>query len=352
MVGVRQLYTTIGQHSEFIIMAIINNAHRGSHIPTLLLIDGLLAAFGAKNVGKYFPRSQLLGAAMPESLYMDNKKDEAGNYKVNTHPKKKMGETLDFWSEHGLWDSALLETGEKGYQCSELSASHRNLPKRILDVISQYFYPEGQLRFSLEEFCENDDLPKDFSTFVFAMCFFLYQEESSFLNHNFLTQSKAREIMSGSVRSSSVKLGFNTSEEAGVMNYGHFLGFFEIIGKDSYIVDPTRFLLWYLSDIFKDQTSLSVEVFLDILNRVLPIFDTGPYQEQLPYYLNTKRPSMSFNDGNVLMSSALSLALYRLEKMKLLRLEVRSDSTVRFDLNLPMSVVKQVTHIQFVGEVV
>lgn len=351
MVGVGQLHTTIGQHSEFIIMAIINNANRGSHIPTLLLIDELLAKYSTKNLGKYFPRSQLLGAAMPESLYLRKEKNEAGTYSINTNAKDKMTESLDFWSEYGLWDSTTIENGEKGYQCNDLSATHRNLPKRVLDVISRHYYPDGNLHITLEEFRNNAELSRDFSTFVFAMCFFLHQEESNFQSQNFLTQSKAREMMSGAVQSGDVRITFNKSEEAGVMDYGHLLGFLEVVGKDTYIVDPTRFVMWYLNDIFKGQSALSIQEFLDKLNRILPIFDTGPYQEALPNYLNTKRPSMNFNDGNVLMSSALSLALFRLENMKLLRLEVRSDSTVRFDLNLPTSAVKQVTHIQFVGEV-
>lgn len=332
-------------------MAIINNANRGSHIPTLLLIDELLTKYRTKNLGKYFPLSQLLGVAMPESLYLKNEKDESGKYSINTNAKDKMIESLDFWSEYGLWDSA-VENSEKGYQCSDLTATHRNLPKRVLDVISRHYYPDGDLRITLEEFRNNAELSRDFSTFVFAMCFFLYQEESNLQNQNFLTQSKAREMMSGAVQSGDVRITFNKSEEPGVMDYGHLLGFFEVVGKDTYIVDPTRFVMWYLNDIFEGQSTLSIQEFLDKLNRILPIFDFGPYQEDLPNYLNEKRPSMSFNDGNVLMSSALSLALFRLEKMKLIRLEVRSDSTVRFDLSLPTSKVTQVTHIHFVGEVV
>ncbi|MDO6777384.1 protein DpdG [Shewanella sp. 3_MG-2023] len=332
-------------------MAIINNANRGSHIPTLQLIDELLARYRTKNLGKYFPRSQLLGAAMPESLYLRNEKDDSGTYSINTNAKDKMTESLEFWSEYGLWDSEVDDRSEKGYRSNDLTAIPLNLPKRVLDVISRHYYPDGNLRITLDEFRNNAELSRDFSTFVFAMCFFLYQEESNFQNQNFLTQSKAREMMSGAVQSGDIRITFNKSEEAGVMDYGHLLGFLEVIGKDTYIVDPTRFVMWYLNDIFKNQSALPIQEFLDKLNHILPIFDTGPYQDSLPKYLNTMRPSMNFNDGNVLMSSALSLALFRLENMKLLRLEVRSDSTVRFDLSLPTSAVKQVTHIQFVGEV-
>jgi len=332
-------------------MAIINNANRGSHIPTLLLIDELLLKFNTKQPEEFFPRFKLLGSAMPDSLYIKNEKDEDGTFEVNTNAKDKMRESLDFWTENGLWDYSELESGEKAYQSKWLTSTHINLPKRILDVISNHYFENGQLKFSLEEFYSNDDLSRDFSTFVFAMCFFLYQEESNFQNHNFLTQRSARELMSSSVQQGDIRITFNKAEESGVMEYGHLLGFFEVVGKDNYNVDPTRFVEWYLTEIFNRDTDLSIQEFLDKLNRILPIFDTGPYQKALPNYLNNKRPSVNFNDGSVQMSSALSLALYRLEKKKLIRLEVRSDSAVLFNLNLPTSLTKQVTHIQFYGEV-
>lgn len=333
-------------------MAIINNANRGSHIPTLLLIDEILVKFSTKSPDEYFPRSRLLGITMPDSLYLRKEKDDEGNYIINTNAKDKMTESLDFWSEYGLWKQGFTESGEKGYKCNFLSATHKNLPKRMLDIISKHYYYEGELRIPLSDFLSKTDLSRDFSTFVFAMCFFLYQEESNFKNHNFLTQSKAREMMSGAIQSGEIRVTFNKSEESGVMDYGHLLGFFEIVGKDTYLVDPTRFVMWHLNDLFQGHTDLSIQDFLDRLNLILPIFDTGPYQEELPNYLNTKRPSMNFNDGNTLLSSALSLALFRLEKMNSLRLEVRSDSTARFDLNLPISLVRQVTHIQLVDGVV
>jgi hypothetical protein len=328
-------------------MAIINNANRGSHIPTLLLIDELLIKFNTKNIGKFIPNSKLLGSAMPDFLYLKDTLDEEGNFEVNTNAKEKMRESLDFWADYGLWEMTELEGGEKGYQSSGLKASRKNLPKRILDVISNHYFENDNLKITLNDFYSNADLSRDFSTFVFAMCFFLYQEESNFQNQNFLTQSRARELMSGSVRQGEVRITFNKEEESGVMDYGHLLGFFEMVGKNTYSVDPTRFVKWYLADIFSGETELGIQDFLNKLNKILPIFDTGPYQKMLPEYLNIKRPSLNFNDGNVQMSSALSLALYRLEQMNLIRLEGRSDSTDRFDLNLPISSIRQVTHIQF-----
>ncbi|PKH01371.1 hypothetical protein CXF72_17005 [Psychromonas sp. MB-3u-54] len=329
-------------------MAIINNANRGSHIPTLLLIDELLIKFNTKNIGKFIPNSKLLGSAMPDFLYLKDTLDEEGNFEVNTNAKEKMRESLDFWANYGLWEMTELEGGEKGYQSSGLKASRKNLPKRILDVISNHYFDNGKLKVTLSDFYSSDDLKRDFSTFVFAMCFFLYQEDVTFKNNNFLTKSSAYDLMTGSITQNTKRITFNKSNESsGVINYGHFLGFFEMVGKNTYSVDPTRFVKWYLADIFSGETELGIQDFLNKLNKILPIFDTGPYQKMLPEYLNIKRPSLNFNDGNVQMSSALSLALYRLEQMNLIRLEGRSDSTDRFDLNLPISSIRQVTHIQF-----
>ncbi|MDN3652325.1 protein DpdG [Thalassotalea ponticola] len=329
-------------------MAIINNAHRGSHIPTLILIDELLLKFNTKKPESYLPRSKILGPCMPESLYRKGKNDE---FEINTNAQKKMRESLDFWTEHGLWESTQLPDGEVGYQSNWFTSTKENLPKRILDVISKHFFADKKLKMSLEELYSNDELPKDFSTFIFAICFFLYQEESNFQNQIFLTKSFARQLMSDSVIQGNVKVTFNASEEANVMEYGHLLGFFEVVDKDLYIVDPTRFIQWYLSEVFMEQNELDIQEFLDRLNLILPIFDTGPYQESLPNYLNKKRPVGNLNDGSIQMSSALSLALYRLEKKNLLRLEVRSDSRFRFNLTIPTSVSKQVTHLRRTSEV-
>lgn len=317
-------------------MAIINNANPGSHIPTLLLIDELLNAAKAKKNDAVTSASKILNATMPEALYL------------NPNAKKKMKESLAFWGGYRLWDVSEL-SNEKGYSSVSLFSNYSNLPKRILDLISNEYVQDGELLVPLERYFNDDKLSKDFSIFILAMCFFLYQEEYTFKSNMPFTQKSAYEFMLSSVLPDANRITYNNEESKGVINYGQMLGFIEPVGNDDYIPDPTRFIQWYLEDIFKGCNELTIQEFLNKLNQVLPIFDTGAYQKELPQYLNTKRPELITFNGDIRLSSSMSLALYRLESMNMLYLEARSDSRERFELTLPGSTVKHATNIKFIG---
>lgn len=326
-------------------MAIINNAHSGSHIPTLQLIDELLNNIKSKNSQATTPESKLLGSSMPDALYL--KEDSDGEFKLNQNAQKKMLESLSFWSGYGLWEVSNSEEG-KSYSAKSPLCNASNLPKRIIDIISEQYIKDGYLIISLNDYFKDNDLSKDFSLFVFAMCFFLYQEELTFGKNTPFTVSQAYELMVSSVIPDAARITYNKSNEsAGVINYGHMLGFFEVVSKDTYVADPTRFIHWHLGSIFESKDEMSLQELLDELNNILPIFDTGPYQDDLPQYLNTKRPELVSRTGNVRLSSSMSLALFRLESMNVLRLEARSDSSRRFELTLPKTNITEVTNIRF-----
>lgn len=326
-------------------MAIINNAHPGSHIPTLQLIDELLNNIKLKKSDKKTLESELISSTMPDALYLKQGSD--GDLKLNENAKKKMRESLSFWGKYGLWEVSSSEEG-KAYSAISTLCNSSNLPKRIIDIISKHYIKDGELIISLDDYFKDDDLTKDFSLFVLAVCFFLYQEELTFTKSTSFTVSEAYELMVSSVIPQAAKITYNKSNEsAGVINYGHMLGFLEIVGKDTYIPDPTRFIQWHLDSIFKTESEMSLQEFLDQLNLILPIFDTGAYQNELPQYLNIKRPELVSRVGNIRLSSSMSLALFRLEAMNILRLEARSDSSRRFDLTLPTATITEVTNIRF-----
>ncbi|OLQ88727.1 hypothetical protein BIY21_16045 [Vibrio ponticus] len=334
-------------------MAIINNAHPGSHIPTLQLIDELLNNIKSKKSEATILESKLLSSTMPDALYL--KQDSDGDLKLNENAHKKMRESLSFWGKYGLWEVSTSEEG-KAYSAISPLCNSSNLPKRIIDVISKQYIRDGELIISLYDYVKDDDLSKDFSLFVLAMCFFLYQEELTFVKNKPFTVSEAYELMVSSVTPQAAKITYNRSNEsAGVINYGHMLGFLEIVGKDTYIPDPTRFIQWHLDSIFESESEMSLQEFLDQLNRILPIFDTGSYQTELSNpqqdsaqrYLNTNRPELVSRVGSIRLSSSISLALIRLEAMNVLRLEARSDSSQRFELTLPKATITEVTNIRF-----
>ncbi|MGX9458624.1 protein DpdG [Photobacterium damselae subsp. damselae] len=326
-------------------MAIINNAHPGSHIPTLQLIDELLNNMKSKNSDAKILESKLLSSTMPDALYL--KQDSDGEFKLNENAQKKMRESLSFWGKYGLWEVSTSEEG-KSYSAISPLCNASNLPKRIIDIISKQYIQDGELTISLNDYFKDDDLSKDFSLFALAMCFFLYQEEITFGKNNPFTASGAYELMVSSVIPDAAKITYNKSNEsAGVINYGHLLGLLEVVGKDTYVADPTRFIQWHLGRIFESKDEMSLQELLDELNNILPIFDTGAYQDELPQYLNTKRPELVSRVGNIRLSSSMSLALFRLEAMNILRFEARSDSSRRFELTLPKATITEVTNIRF-----
>lgn len=326
-------------------MAIINNAHPGSHIPTLQLIDELLNNIKSKKSETTILESKLLSSTMPDALYL--KQDSDGDLKLNENAKKKMRESLSFWGKYGLWEVSSSEE-EKAYSAISPLCNSSNLPKRIIDIISKQYIKDGELIISLDDYFKDDDLSKDFSLFVLAMCFFLYQEELTFTKSTSFTVSEAYELMVSSVIPQAARITYNKSNEsAGVINYGYMLGLLEVSGKNTYVTDPTRFIQWHLDSIFDSESEMSLQEFLDQLNRILPIFDTGAYQFELPEYLNVKRPELVSGVGGIRLSSAMSLALFRLEAMNILRLEARSDSSRRFELTLPKSTITEVTNIRF-----
>ncbi|MFA0192576.1 protein DpdG [Vibrio lentus] len=327
-------------------MAIINNAHPGSHIPTLQLIDEMLNSMKSKNSDARILESKLLSSSMPDALYYKEESD--GSFKLNPNAQKKMDQSLSFWGNYGLWEVSKSEQ-EKTYSATSPFCNSSNLPKRIIDVISKQYIQDGELTISLNDYFKDDDLSKDFSLFVLAMCFFLYQEEITFGKNNSFTASGAYELMVSSVIPDATKITYNKSNEsAGVINYGHLLGLLEVVGKDTFLPDPTRFIHWHLDRIFESKEEMSLQELLDELNNILPIFDTGEYQDGLPQYLNTKRPELVSRSGNVRLSSSMSLALFRLESMNVLRLEARSDSSRRFELTLPKTTLTEATNIRFI----
>lgn len=326
-------------------MAIINNAHPGSHIPTLQLVDELLNNIKSKKSETTILESKLLSSTMPDALYL--KQDSDGDLKLNENAQKKMRESLSFWGKYGLWDVSTSEEG-KLYSAISPLCNASNLPKRIIDIISKQYIKDGELIISLDDYFKDDDLSKDFSLFVLAMCFFLYQEELTFVKNNPFTAVEAYELIVNSVIPQAARITFNKSNEsAGVINYGHMLGLLEVSGKNTYVADPTRFIQWHLDGIFESESEMSLQEFLDQLNRILPIFDTGAYQFELPEYLNVKRPELVSRVGGIRLSSAMSLALFRLDAMNILRLEARSDSSRRFELTLPKATITEVTNIRF-----
>ena len=57
------------------------------------------------NNSEFISIDSIISQNSPESLFIDDKKDNEDNFKIKDNPKKKLPETLQFWIKQGLWES-------------------------------------------------------------------------------------------------------------------------------------------------------------------------------------------------------------------------------------------------------
>ncbi|WP_285676578.1 protein DpdG [Halopseudomonas aestusnigri] len=292
-------------------MSMVNNAHPGSSLILLNLIDRVLV-----RRGKPVPRAELLETLRPDLL----PRSETG--------AKRFESNLEFWLEEGLW----LQ-GSEGVILSPLQAGEQSLASRVLELIIKNAVKEP-----------GDAILDGTRTepFFRAMTCLLAQRRYTFMGGESVNSANAAEA----VNSHLPGRGLNESNELSTfLAYGDFLGFLEPFGK-GYIVDPTRAIGPYLERIFDGEAVLAVRVFVERLGKCLPLLDGGRYRILLEPYMADWQPDASHE-----ISAALSHALVRLESLFRLRLEKSSDDSLSMRLLLPSGVQRSVGEIHYRAEV-
>ena len=292
-------------------MSMVNNAHPGSSLILLNLIDRVLV-----RRGKPVPRAELLETLRPDLL----PRSETG--------AKRFESNLEFWLEEGLW----LQ-GSEGVILSPLQAGEQSLASRVLELIIKNAVKEP-----------GDAILDGTRTepFFRAMTCLLAQRRYTFMGGESVNSANAAEA----VNSHLPGRGLNESNElSNFLAYGDFLGFLEPFGK-GYIVDPTRAIGPHLERIFDGEAVLAVRVFVERLGKCLPLLDGGRYRILLEPYMADWQPDASHE-----ISAALSHALVRLESLFRLRLEKSSDDSLSMRLLLPSGVQRSVGEIHYRAEV-
>ncbi|CAK3418019.1 DUF1819 family protein [Vibrio crassostreae] len=142
----------------------------------------------------------------------------------------------------------------------------------------------------------------------------------------------------------------NGNETAIIPCYLHWLGFATRIGNGSYTIDPTiaikEELLAPNSSIEKNK-QLTIERFLQLLIKRLPVLDGGVYRQHIEQGMNSKNWSKPSDSE---LSTSLSRALLRLHHSGTIQLQKLSDAGLR-NLKGPNSkVLMGVTHVTVLGE--
>jgi hypothetical protein len=315
-------------------MSILNNASKGSHLPTLCLVDRLLNRSSMKSKD-YISIDSIIQNYSPDQLFISDVVID-GDFKVEQNPKKKLKETLEFWCDYPLWD-----VSSEGIRSKSPLNSDSDLPQRIFKSI----------------FNEKRDILKGNSVepLIRSMCQLLALEENVLLGGNSITSSGVAESINSYfpkyLGDDEIRLSVNSADVAGLVPYGLFLGLLESTSSSESVVDPTRAIRGFLNDIYLDgEKSLRIQEFIKRLNLHLPIFDGSENRkkiESLMVEYQTNKIKFTPKKGNEI-SASLGFALYRLSVEGLIYLEAASDADYRMQFELPKVGTVYVSDIRLV----
>ncbi|WP_460148998.1 protein DpdG [Pseudomonas sp. S3_E10] len=298
-------------------MSMVNNAHAGSSLSLLNLIDRVLL-----RKGKPISRTEIFELLRPDWL---PKSDGA---------KWRFEGNLDFWIKEGLWtqdESGMISVSE--------GSTEKNLPHRVLALIIA----------NAEETTDQSILDDTrVEPFLRAMTCLLSQQTYTFMGGSPVEPGKNGNAEEAVNKWLPGDRGLNlTNELTTFLQFGEFLGFLEPFGA-GYIVDPTRSIEPYLEGLFADEVKLSLKVFIEKLSEKVPLLDGGrfrvllePLMQELGWYPRE----------NNQVSPALSHALVRLESAFRLRFDKASDDKDSMQLQLPNKKISYVGEVFYVSEV-
>lgn len=277
-------------------MSIINNAHPGSQINLVCLIDRVL---NRRKKQRPISRQELIEICRPDNL------------PTTDTAKKRFPENLGFWLEEGLW-----KEGDDGITCKEPTASEQNLPSRVLNVCIN----------------QNTDINilegNRIEPFLRTITILLAQDQLAFQGQQRGTQLhlvSPGDFAEAINRRSPSSISINESNEANTLkDWGLFLGFLEPL-SGGIIVDPTRAIEPFLKDIFVESNSLPIRDFISVLANKLPMLDGGAYRQTVEPLIeeNGWEPPLENR-----MSASLSHALFRLKMGLHITLEQPSDDSM------------------------
>lgn len=280
-------------------MSIINNAHAGSSVRLLNLIDRVLL----RREGKPISREELTEVCRPESL-------------PGTDTAAKRFEwNLNFWIEEGLWVE-----DQSGIRMPSDFKGGQALSSRVLSLII-----DNTSETDITQGSRTEPLLR-------AICCLLAQDRYTFYGGEVLKSGTAGNCADAINSRLPSSMSINISNEASTMlEYGEFLGFLEPI-EGNLIVDPTRAIEAVLEKVFLDNKELPAQDFLISLGRCLPMLDGGVYREAIESLMMDKgwdKPQFP----NI--SASLSHALFRLNLGSRITLEQRSDDVNSIAMVLP-----------------
>lgn len=317
-------------------MSVINNAHPGSHIASLIFIDRLLNRKIKNGVPEFVLLEDILTRYRPEHLFRGETKEDNGEFKFLKNPHRKLKESLNFWSDLGLWQKS-----DDKIRAKDQHATDFNFPSRLCECIFDR---------KIDVIDGNGIEP-----LIRSMALFLSLNQYTLVGNNLFKPTEISSIASKFFPSESenqTRLSINSSETGVLSEYGLLLGFFEKVDKSNLTVDPTRLYEPFIKKVLSNETAkggILIKDFLNALGKEIPVVDGGEYRELIENLIANQQREWTKPPSHQL-SASLSIALHRLKIKRLINLENRSDTESIMDMILPGNVSMPISHIRL-GEV-
>ena len=307
-------------------MSMINNAHPGSSLSLLILIDRALC----RRAGKPVPREDLILRFRPENLPpkkqakpgVGDEEGESGEEEGGA--ARRFEENLAFWIDEGLWNE-----DEKGVTVPGPEPNEANLPFRVLDRLFQ----RTEIREGASVRGNNRVDP-----FLQVMaCLLAQNRHAAILDPRPLVAQESREEPSAVRVADSNNLYFpeerinSSNASAPLLAYGQYLGFMEPYGEKAEVVDPARAMGWFLDSVFGSDKELPAKEFVRRLGLRIPILDAGQIRSIVEKQMASKGWTPP---GANRLSASLSLGIYRLRQGLHISLHAQSDDPDSLELDL------------------
>lgn len=275
-------------------MSIINNAHPGSQIRLIYLIDRVLIR---RKKLTPIARQELVETCRPDSL------------PNSEGAKKRFVENLDFWLEEGLWKEE-----DDNISALETNATEWNLPQRVLSLCVR--------QHASKDILQGNRIEPLFRTITTLLCQDQFAFQGQQRNNTSLeTPADIAEAINSRLPDN---LSINASNEANTLrDWGIFLGLLEPFGRGC-STDPTRAIRPYLPELFAKNKELPIRDVISALAQMLPMLDGGRYREVVEPLME-KNGWQYPQDNRV--SASLSHALLRLEADHQFILDQPSDDS-------------------------
>ncbi|MDH6027224.1 protein DpdG [Vibrio splendidus] len=294
-------------------MPITNNDHGGSQFEVLTVIRNILES----NRRKPMAEDTIVAWCRPETLASG---DSA---------RSKVAKEINAWKSLGLFSQT-----EEGLVLNNNFFSDINVPT-----------PTGARRCLLagENNLDLDARDQRAVDLTKLVCMILSLDV---YKHPEISSNKLVDIVNTYLSTFRI----NTNETPIVPNYLHWLGYVARIGNGSYTIDPTVAIKEELlapENAFEKNKQFTIEGFLQLLAKRLPVIDGGTYRQHVEQSINSKnwsKPSASE------LSTSLSRALLRLHHSGTIQLQKLSDAGLRNLKGPDNKVLMSVTHVTVLGE--